>query len=202
MKIKELAIKLSLCIIPILLCIIAHLIAQDAENSKSDFLLSGISTFNATIIVMYIFLGRDRMINGDEKMLYLAKKVDSLIILNQISVGIILILFYTKFSGVISLTEAYAFILLILYGNYYSLRPMPTESVSIYFEDEDIWRKYCKLRGRLFFIFGVIGLSLTIYYSPEGLGRKSTLIIFGTMSITFILSYFYAKREYLRKFDR
>lgn len=202
MKIKELAIKLSLCIIPILLCIIAYLIAQDAENSKSDSLLSGISTFNATIIVMYIFLGRDRMINGDEKMLYLAKKVDSLIILNQISLGIILILFYTKFSGVISLTEAYIFILLILYGNYYSLRPMPTESVSIYFEDEDIWRKYCKLRGRLFFMFGVIGLSLVIYLSPEGLGRNSTMIFSGIMLITFILSYFYAKSEYLKKFDR
>lgn len=202
MKIKELAIKFSLCIIPILLCLIAHLIAQDSENSKSDSLLSGISTFNATIIVMYIFLGRDRIINGDEKMLYLAKKVDSLIILNQICLGIILILFYTKFSGVISLTEAYAFILLILYGNYYSLRPMPTESVSIYFEDEEVWRKYCKLRGRLFFIFGVIGLSLVIYLSPEGLGRNSTMVIFGTMSITFIISYFYAKREYLRKFNR
>ena len=201
MKTKELAIKLSLCIVPILLCIIAYLIAQNAENSKSDSLLSGISTFNATIIIMYIFLGRDRMINGDEKILYLAKKVDSLIILNQISLGIILILFYTKFSGVISLTEAYAFILLILYGNYYSLRPMPTESISIYFEDEDIWRKYCKLRGRLFFMFGVIGLSLVIYLSPEGLGRNSTMIIFGTMSITFIISYFYAKREYLRKFN-
>ncbi|MES2520957.1 MAG: hypothetical protein V4585_22775 [Bacteroidota bacterium] len=202
MKIKELIQKIALCIVPVALCIIAYLIAQDAENSKSDSLLSGISTFNATIIVIYISLGRDRMINGDEKMLYLAKKVDSLIILNQICLGIILILFYTKFSGVISLTQAYTFILLILYGNYYSLRPMPAESISIYFEDEDIWRKYCKLRGRLFFIFGVIGLSLVFYLSPEGLGRNSTMIIFGTMLITFILTYFYAKREYFKKFDR
>lgn len=201
MKTKELAIKLSLCIIPILLCITAYLIAQDAENSKSDFLLSGISTFNATIIVMYIFLGRDRIINGDEKMLYLAKKVDSLIILNQICLGIILILFYTKFSGVISLTEAYTFILLILYGNYYSLSPMPTESVSVYFEDEDTWRKICKLRGRLIFGFGVIGLLGVLYCSPNGIGVEYMYLIVMTIAITFVTTYFYAKREYLKKFD-
>jgi hypothetical protein len=202
MKIKDLPTKIALCIVPVALCILAHLITQDLVDSKSDFLISGISTFNATIIVMYIFGGRDKMKNGDEKMKYLGKKIDSLFVINQICLAIILILFYTKFLGVIVLTESYMFILLILYGNYYSLKPMPTGSISVFFEDEDVWKKYCKLRGRLLFVFGIVGLILVIYFAPKGLGKYTITILYGIMAITFIITYFYAKNQYFKKFNR
>ena len=201
MKIKDLLTKNALCIIPITFCVLAYLISQDIKDSKSDFLISGITTFNL-IVVMYIFGGRDTIKNGDEKQKYVSKKMDTLFVINQICLAIILILFYTKFLGVIITIESYLFILLILYGNYYSLRPMPSENVSIYLEDEDVWRKFCQLRGRLLFGFGVFGLLLVIYFAPEGLGKYLMMIICGMMAITFIITYLYAKSQYFKKFDR
>ena len=202
MKIKDLLTKIALCIIPITFCVLAYLISQDIEDSKLDFLISGITTFNVMIIITYIFGGRDILKNGDEKQKYISKKIDILFIINQICLAIILILFYTKFLGVIITIESYLFILLILYGNYYSLRPMPSENVSIYLEDEDVWRKFCQLRGRLLFGFGVFGLLLVIYFAPEGLGKYLMMIICGMMAITFIITYLYAKSQYFKKFDR
>ena len=202
MKTKSLLTKIALCIVPITFCISAYLIAQGTKDSKLDFLISGITTFNVTIIVVYIFGGRDTIKNGDEKQKYISKKIDTLLVINQICLAIILILFYTKFLGVIIITESYLFILLILYRNYYSLRPMPSENVSVYIEDEDVWRKFCQLRGRLLFSFGVFGLLSVIYFAPEGLGKYVMLIIYGMMAITFIITYFYAKSQYFKKFDR
>jgi hypothetical protein len=202
MKIKDLFSKITLSIIPITLCILAYLVSQNIEDSKSDFLISGIATFNATIIIMYIFGGRDKMNNGDEKMKYLGKKIDSLFAINQMCLAIILILFYTKFLDIIVLTESYIFILLILYGNYYSLKPMPSENISIYLEDEDVWRKFCQLRGRLLFGFGFLGLLLVVSFAPNGLGMRHIFVIFGIMAITFIITYFYAKSQYFKKFNR
>ena len=201
MKIKGLLTKIAFCIVPITFCILAYLIAQDIEDSKLDFLISGITTFNL-IVVMYIFGGRDTIKNGDEKQKYISKKIDTLFVINQICLAIILTLFYTKFLGVIIITESYLFILLILYGNYYSLRPMPSENVSVYLEDEDVWRKFCQLRGRLLFGFGVFGLLLVIYFAPEGLGKYLMMIIYGIMAITFVITYFYAKSQYFKKFNR
>jgi hypothetical protein len=139
--------------------------------------------------------------DGDEKMSFLSKRIDTLIAINQVCSVIILLLFYYKYSGIISLTEAYIFIILILYGNYYSLLPMPTENISVYFEDEDIWRKVRSLRSKLFFGFGVVGLLIVLYFSPKGLGLSQMLLIYGIMFIVFIITYFYAKQQYNRKFD-
>lgn len=202
MKFKGLLTKIALCIIPIIFCILAYLIAQDIEDSKSDFLISGITTFNVMMIVMYIFGGRDTIKNGDEKQKYISKKIDILFIINQICLAIIFILFYIKFLELRIITESYLFILVILYGNYYSLKLMPSENVSVYLEDEDVWRKFCQLRGRLLFGFGVFGLLLVIYFAPEGLGKYTMMIICGMMAITFLITYFYAKSQYFKKFNR
>jgi hypothetical protein len=201
MKTKDLLKKIALCVVPVSFCIFGYFISQDTISSKSDFLISGISTFNAMMIIIYIFVGRETLKNGDEKLKYLSKKVDFLFAINQLCLAVILTLFYTKFIGVISLTEAYLFIILILYGNYYALKPLPTENVSVFLEDEDVWRKFCQLRGRLLFGFGIFGLSLVIYFAPEGLGKYTIMIIYGTMAVTFIITYFYAKSQYFKKYN-
>ena len=202
MKIKDLLTKIAFCIVPITFCILAYLIAQDIEDSKLDFLISGITTFNVMIIITYIFGGRDILKNGDEKQKYISKKIDTLFVINQVCLAIIFILFYIKFLELRIITESYLFILVILYGNYYSLKPMPSENVSMYLEDEDVWRKFCQLRGRLLFGFGVFGLLLVIYFAPKGLGKYLMIIICGMMAITFIITYFYAKSQYFKKYDR
>jgi hypothetical protein len=201
MKIKELLTKIALCIIPTMLSIFAFSFENEMKSGEAAFLVSGIATSNITFIVMYVFLKRDEITDGDEKMSFLSKRIDTLIAINQVCLVIILLLFYYKYSGIISLTEAYIFIILILYGNYYSLLPMPTENISVYFEDEDIWRKVRSLRSKLFFGFGVVGLLIVLYFSPKGLGLSQMLLIYGIMFIVFIITYFYAKQQYNRKFD-
>ncbi len=201
MKIKDLLTKVALCIVPIIISIFAYSFEDNIKNSEASFLVSGISTFNITFIIFYVFLKRNEIIDGDEKMAFLSKRIDILIVINQICLLTILLLFKYNYWGIISLTESYIFIILILYGNYYSLLPMPSENVSVYFEDEDIWRKVCSLRSKLFFGFGVIGLLIVLYFSPKGLGLSQMLIIYGIMFIVFIISYFYAKKQYFKKYN-
>jgi hypothetical protein len=199
MKIKDLLTKSALCIIPTMISIFAFSFEDEMQNGEASFLVSGIATSNVTFIIMYVFLKRGDIM--EEKVSFLSKRIDTLIAINQVCLVVILLLFYYKYSGIISLTEAYIFIILILYGNYYSLLPMPTENISVYFEDEDIWRKVRSLRSKLFFGFGVAGLLIVLYFSPKGLGLSQMMIIYGIMFIVFIISYFYAKQQYNRKFD-
>lgn len=202
MKTKDLLKKIALCVVPIIISIFAYSFEDNIKNGEASFLVSGITTSNITFMIFYVFLKKDEIIDGDEKMAFLSKRMDILIIANQICLLTILLLFKYNYWGIISLTESYIFIILILYGNYYSLLPMPIENVSVYFEDEDVWRKVRSLRSKLFFGFGVIGLLIVLYFSPKGLGLSQMLIIYGIMFIVFIISYFYAKSQYFKKFDR
>jgi hypothetical protein len=79
---------------------------------------------------------------------------------------------------------------------------MPSENISIYLEDEDVWRKFCQLRGRLLFGFGFLGLLLVVSFAPNGLGMRHIFVIYGIMAVTFIITYFYAKSQYFKKFNR
>ena len=110
--------------------------------------------------------------------------------INQVCSMVILYLFYLKFWGIVTLSEVQIFIVVMLYGNYYPLSPMPSENVSVFFDDEDVWRKVSKLRGRLIFGFGLIGLLAVFYYSPKGIKMEYLALLFLTMAITFIITYF------------
>jgi uncharacterized membrane protein len=201
MKTKELFQKIALFIIPLILVVITLFLESNISNGSNRYLLFQIAVFNATTVIVYLFTKRNSFILGDEKMQYLGRKIDSLLLAGQVCLIIILYLFNINFWGISSLLESYIFVTMILYGNYYSLSPMPTESVSVYFEDEDTWRKVCKLRGRLIFGFGVIGLLSVLYCSPNGIGFEYMYLIVMIIAITFVITYFYAKREYLRKFN-
>lgn len=202
MKIKPLLTKTILFIVPLSLVIITLFTKNSISGADNRYLLFQIATSNATIVIVYLFTKRDSFILGDEKMQYLGQKIDSLLLISQVCLIIILYLFKINFWGISSLLESYIFVTIILYGNYYSLSPMPSESVSVYFEDEDTWRKVCKLRGRLIFGFGIIGLLGVLYCSPNGIGLEYMYLIVMIIAITFLVTYFYAKREYLRKFNR
>jgi hypothetical protein len=201
MKIKDLLTKIALCIVPVALLVIADNLSWKISDGEPSFSLSFIYTFNVSTTCIYIFIQRNKLLNGDEKLKFLGKRADLLLIISQICLGIILYLFYVKFWGIVTLSEIYIFIAVMLYGNYYSLSPMPLENVSIYFEDEDIWRKVSKLRGRLIFTFGLIGLFSVIYYSPNGLGIEYMFLLIIVMIVVFGITYFYAKQQYNRKFD-
>ena len=202
MKIKDLLTKILLCIVSVTLLALASYLSAKLDEKSSVFSLSFLYTFNGTITVMYVFLQRERLFDGDEKSIYLGKRIDLLLIISQVCLGIILYLFYTKFWGAITLSEIYICIAIMLYGNYHTLSPMPSESVSVFFDDEDVWRKVSKLRGRLIFGFGLIGLLAVLYAAPNGLGMKYVYLYLGMMAITFIVTYFYAKSQYFKKFDR
>lgn len=202
MKIKDLLTKITLCIVPVALFIISNRLSKGMGEGESAFSLSFMFIINVSFTCVYIFTQRDRLLNGDEKLILLGKRIDKLLLISQICLGIILYLFYIKFLGVITLSEIYIFIVVMLYGNYYSLSPMPLENVSVFFEDEDVWRKVCKLRGRFIFGFGLFGLLLVLYYSPNGLGIDYMVLLMATMLITFFITYFYAKNQYFKKFNR
>jgi hypothetical protein len=202
MKIKELSQKIALCIVPIALFLISNLLRNKAGNNESTFPLAFISILNFSMTCVYIFTKRDEFLNGDEKLKFLGKRADILFTISQVCLGVLLYLFYIKFGEIISLSEVYIFIATMLYGNYYSLIPMPPVNVSMYFEDEDIWRKVSIFRGRLLFSLGIIGLLAVLYYSPNGIGIEYMYLFMAVMAITFLTTYFYAKREYSKKFDR
>lgn len=202
MKIKDLLTKVLLCIISITLLILASYSSAKLNEKSSIFSLSFLYTFNGTITVMYVFLQRERLFDGDEKSIYLGKRIDLLLIISQVCLGIILYLFYIKFWGAITLSEVYIFIAVMLYGNYYTLSPMPSENVSVFFEDEDVWRKVCKLKGRLIFGFGLIGLLAVFYFSPNGLGIEYMALLLATIVVTFSVTYLYAKNQYFKKYNR
>lgn len=202
MKIKDLLTKIALCIVSITLLILATYLSSELKEKKLVFFLSSLYTFNGTITVMYVFLQREKLFDGDEKLNFLGKRIDLLLIISQVCLMVILYLFYIKFWGVITLTEVYIFIAVMLYGNYYTLSPMPAENVSVFFDDEDVWRKVSKLRGRLIFGFGLIGLLAVFYYSPKGVKMEYLALLFPTMAIIFIITYFYAKNQYFKKYDR
>ena len=202
MKIKDLLTKVLLCIISITLLILASYSSAKLNEKSSIFSLSFLYTFNGTITVMYVFLQRERLFNGDEKLIYLGKRIDLLLIISQVCLLIILYLFYIKFWVAITLAEVYIFIAVMLYGNYYTLSPIPSENVSVFFEDEDVWRKVSKLRGRLIFSSGLIGLLSVLYAAPNGLGMEYMYLYLGITVTTFIITYFYAKNLYFKKFNR
>ena len=202
MKIPHLLTKIALCIVPFGLFVISNYLSKNAVEGESDFSISFIFIINGSLTCVYIFTKRNEFLNGNDKLKFLGKRVDLLLIINQICLIVILYLFYIKFWGIITLSEIYTFVAVMLYGNYYSLSPMPLENVSVFFEDEDVWRKVCKLRGRLIFSFGVIGLFAVFYYSPNGIGIEYMSLLLISMAITFIITYFYAKCQYFKKYDR
>ena len=202
MKIKDLPLKIALCIVPITLFFFGNSLSKSMGEGKSTFLLSFIYTLNVSVTCVYIFSQRNKLLDGNEKSNFLGRRIDKLLIISQICLGIVLYLFYTKSWGANTLTEIFICITIMLYGNYYSLSPMPSENVSVFFEDEDVWRKVSKLRGRLTFFFGLIGLFVVLYTAPNGLGMKYVYLYLGMMAITFIITYFYARRQYFKKFDR
>ena len=201
MKIKDLLTKIALSIVPLVLFIISNRLSKSMGEGESAFSLSFIYIINISITSVYIFVQRDRLLYGDEKLNFLSKRVDMLLLINQICLGIILYLFYIKFWGGITLTEIYIFISVMLYGNYYSLAPMPFENVSVYLDDEDVWRKVSKLRGRLIFSCGLIGLLAVFHYSPDGLGIQYMSLLMIAIVILFVVTYFYAKNQYFKKFN-
>ena len=148
MKIKDLLIKIVLCIVPVTLFFFGNSLSKSMGEGKSTFILSFIYILNATVTCMYIFSQRNKLLYGDEKSNFLGRRIDKLLIISQICLGIVLYLFHTKSWGINTLTEIFIFIAVMLYGNYYSLSPMPSENISIFFEDEDVWRKVSKLRSR------------------------------------------------------
>ena len=202
MKIKSLLTKIALCIVPIGLFIASNRLNKGMGEGESTFSPSFIFIINGSLTCVYIFVQRDRLLYGDEKLNFFRKRADMLLIISQICLAIILYLFYIKFWGIITLSEIYTFIAVMLYGNYYSLSPMPLENVSIYLEDEDVWRKFCQLRGRLIFGFGLVGLLVVFYFSPNGLGIEYMYLYLAMMTITFLITYFYAKSQYFKKFNR
>ncbi|PWK28921.1 hypothetical protein LV89_00474 [Arcicella aurantiaca] len=202
MKTQNLAQKIALCIVPISLFFISNLLRNEAGNKESTYPLAFISIQNVSMTCVYIFTQRDSFFNGNDKMVFLGKRVDLLFTISQVCLAGLLYLFYIKFGDIVSLSEAFIFIVTMLYGNYYSLIPMPPVNVSMYFEDEDIWRKVSIFRGRLIFSFGLIGLFAVLYYSPKGIGIEYMYLVLAVISITFLSTYFYAKIEYLKKFDR
>ena len=202
MKIKDLLIKIVLCIVPVTLFFFGNSLSKSMGEGKSTFILSFIYILNATVTCMYIFSQRNKLLYGDEKSNFLGRRIDKLLIISQICLGIVLYLFHTKSWGINTLTEIFIFIAVMLYGNYYSLSPMPSENISIFFEDEDVWRKVSKLRGRLIFCFGLIGLFAVLFTAPNGLGINYILLYLTMLAITFIVTYFYAKKQYFKKYDR
>ena len=202
MKIKDLLIKIVLCIVPVTLFFFGNSLSKSMGEGKSTFLLSFIYILNATVTCVYIFSQRNKLLNGNEKSKFLGKRIDLLIIISQLCLIVILYLFYTKSWGDDILSEIFILIVVMLYGNYYSLSPMPSENVSIFFEDEDVWRKVSKLRGRLIFCFGLIGLFAVLFTAPNGLGINYILLYLTMLAITFIVTYFYAKKQYFKKYDR
>jgi hypothetical protein len=200
MKIKDLLTNTFLCLTSIVLTITASYLNAKLGESKSTFSLSSIFTFNASISCIYVLNQRNRLVNGDEKSIFLSKRIDIILIISQLYLGIILYLFFIKFWGTIMLIEVYIVIAVMLYGNYHTLSPMPSENVSFFFEDEEVWRKVRKLRGRLIFGFGLIGLLAVFYFSPNSLGIEYMYL--GMMAITFVITYFYAKSQYFKKFNR
>ena len=201
MKIKDLLIKIVLCIVPVTLFFFGNSLSKSMGEGKSTFLLSFIYILNATVTCVYIFSQRNKLLNGNEKSKFLGKRIDLLLIISQLCLIVILYLFYTKSWGDDILSEIFIFIVVMLYGNYYSLSPMPSENVSIFFEDEDVWRKVSKLRGRLIFCFGLIGLLAVLYIAPNGLGINYIFLYLTMLAITFIITYFYAKNQYFKKYD-
>jgi hypothetical protein len=202
MKIKELSQKIALCIVPIALFFISNLLRNEAGRNESTFPLAFISILNVSMTCVYIFTKRDEFLNGDEKLKFLGKRANILFTISQVCLGILLYLFYIKFGEIVSLSEVYIFIVTMLYGNYYSLIPMPPVNVSMYLEDEDIWRKVSILRGRLIFSIGLIGLFIVLYYSPKGIEIDYMYFFMAVMVIIVLITHFYAKREYSKKFDR
>ncbi len=201
MKIKDLLTKIVLCIVPVALFIISNRLGKNMGEGESAFSISFIYIINISVTCVYIFIQRDKLFHGDEKLNFLGKRADILLLISQLCLGIILYLFYKNFWGIITLSEIYIFIAVMLYGNYYSLSPMPLENVSVFLDDEDVWRKVCKLRGRLIFGFGLIGLLAVIYYSPNGLGIEYMYLLLTMVAVTFIITYFYAKKQYFKKYN-
>ena len=202
MKTKDLLTKIALCIVPITLFIISNRLRKSTGQMDANYPLAFISILNLSMTCVYVFKKRNEYLNGDDKMKFLGKRIDLLFIISQICLGVTLYLFYIKFGGVNMLSEVFIFIAMMLYGNYYSLTPMPPTNVSIYLEDEDVWRKVSAFRGRLLFIIGIIGLLSVFYYSPSGLGMEYMYFALVIMAVIFITTYFYAKQQYNRKFDR
>lgn len=201
MKIRDLLTKTALCIGSLTLVIMASYLSSKTNEKSSIFSLSSLFTFNGVITVKYVFLHREKLFEGNEKAIFLGKRIDLLLAISQTCLGVILYLFYITFWGVITLSEIYIFITMMLYGNYYTLSPMPSESVSVFFEDEYVWRKVSKLRGRMMVCFGLIGFSAVLYFAPNELGIEYMYLYLTTMAISFITTYFYAKSQYFKKFN-
>lgn len=201
MKIKDLLTKIALCIVPVALFIISNRLRKSTGQMDFNFPIAFISILNSSLTCVYIFTKRNEYLNGDDKLKFLGRRIDLLFIISQVCLGIILYLFSIKFWGVISLSEVYIFIAIMLYGNYYSLTPMPPINVSIYFEDEDIWRKVSAFTGRFLFMIGLIGLLSVLYSSPNGLGVEYMYLLLAMMAVTFIITYFYAKKQYFKKYN-
>jgi hypothetical protein len=202
MKIKDLLTKIALCIVPVALFIISNRLRKSTGQMDSNYPIAFISILNVSMTCVYIFTKRNEYLNGGDKLKFLGRRIDLLFIISQVCLGIILYLFSIKFGGVISLSEVYIFIAMMLYGNYYSLTPMPPTNLSMYFEDEDIWRKVSAFRGKFLFTIGIIGLLSVLYYSPNGLGIEYMYFALAIMAIIFIITYFYAKQQYNQKFNR
>ncbi|MEA5459718.1 hypothetical protein VB796_11735 [Arcicella sp. LKC2W] len=202
MKTPNLIQKIALCIVPISLFFISNLLRNETGNKESTYPLAFISILNVSMTCVYIFTQRDSFLNGNDKMIFLGKRVDLLFTISQVCLAGLLYLFYIKFGNIISLSETFIFMATMLYGNYYSLIPMPPVNVSMYFEDEDIWRKVSIFRGRIIFGIGLLGLLAVLYYSPKGIGIEYMFLLLVDIATFFVLTYFYAKREYLKKFDR
>lgn len=202
MKIKDLLTKIALCIVPVGLFIISNRLRKSTGQMDYNFPIAFISILNLSMTCVYIFTKRNEYLNGDDKLKFLGKRVDILFIISQVCLGVILYLFSIKFGGVISLSEVYIFIAIMLYGNYYTLNPMPPTNLSIYLEDADVWRKVSALTGKMLFIIGIIGLLSAFYYSPNGLGIEYMNFVLAIMVVIFIITYFYAKQQYNRKYNR
>ena len=202
MKIKDLLTKVLLCIIPLALFFVGNRLNKNMGEGEAAFSLGFIYILNVSVTCTYVFMQRNKLLHGDEKSIFLSKRVDLLLIISQVCLMVILYLFYIKFWGAITLSEVYIFIAVMLYGNYYTLSPMPSENVSVFFEDEDVWRKVCKLKGRLIFGFGLIGLLAVFYFSPNGLGIEYMALLLATIVVTFSVTYLYAKNQYFKKYNR
>jgi lysylphosphatidylglycerol synthetase-like protein (DUF2156 family) len=202
MKIRALIIKIAYCTVPLLFIIVSYYLTKDFEKNKNDSasLLNMITKLNFILTITYFFYSRNIFLNRNEKLRFLGKRIDLLFIINSISLAIVLILFYNKFWGIVSIMEAYMMMVLVLYGNYYSLIPRPQKFIFQYLDEKE-WIEVRQLTGRLIFTFAVVGLLIIFYFTPQGMGVNIILLIFTIMAITFVITYFYAKQQYNRKFN-
>lgn len=201
-KYKNLIVKIFLIALPII-SFVDNFIFNEGPGfgSNIDSLIGFISPWTMILAPVFYRNLNLRVEEGVELENQSLPKAEFILFGMNIVWVVLLYLCHINYVGVTCLLQIFAFALLMLIGNYYPLMPMQQETGSIYFDDEEIWAKATKFSGRTLFGIGIIGIILTILNAPQGLSRPMMGLALVCYLITFVLTYFYAKRTYRKKFE-